>query len=108
MRLYAFVLALLLVGAQQSALVHEIGHGFGPATAATAAQAERGRSTGAADAANHCEKCFQFAHVAAALAGHIPAPARPVAVAESAHSVLAAAIAADAPQTRSRGPPVFL
>lgn len=125
--LSSFFLALLLVGAQHALLVHDIGHGLGQvpgaasrAVAAGTAQGARvagmvhagpsqgARRSGTADAGSYCEKCFQFANVAAALAGAVPLPAPLVAGVESARALLAAAIAADAPQTRSRGPPALL
>ena len=109
--LTSLLLALLVVGAQQSALVHEIGHGFGQDSAKTAVadSARPAPNGGTADTgAYYCQKCFQFAHVAGAVAGHPPAVLWLAAGAEPAVAILAAEIAADAPPSRSRGPPIVL
>jgi len=72
-RLVALVaLLLLVVGAQQAALVHAISHavGHGAAPAATQAQAAGSPDGGSATAdAAYCDKCFQFAHVSGASVG---------------------------------------
>jgi hypothetical protein len=113
--LSAFFLLLFMVGAQQSALVHEIGHGVGEAPsgnlAAGAAAADSGIEKARPDSSDtrtYCEKCFHFAHVAGAVAGHLPGALRLDSRGEQAQATLAAAVAADAPQSRSRGPPVIL
>lgn len=108
--LSSLLLALFLVGAQQSALVHEIGHGLGrDSTEAVVTvdgkQASLGEKSGVGD---YCQKCFQFAHVAGAVAGHLAAIVWQGAATESANANLVAAIAADAPLSRSRGPPSLL
>ncbi len=104
------LLALLVIGAQQSALVHEIGHGLGRASTTPFVLARGGDATrpGSADAGSYCEKCFQFAHVTGALTGHCPGLDGSGATAESAPFDGTAAISADAPQSRSRGPPIVL
>jgi hypothetical protein len=106
----ALLPALLVVIAQQAALVHEIGHGFGFASdgVAAAAQGSQDPGTGTTDRGSTCEKCFQFAHVAHAVSAIAPAfvllasclggvPGHPV-----------PEIAIDAPASRCRGPPSYL
>jgi len=108
------LLALVVVGAQQAALLHEIGHGFGHGAFATGAavtasdKAGGGQATSKEAASSYCEQCFQFAHVCGA--GFLS----PVTVAVIAARFLAervrevADLPADPPQSRSRGPPVLL
>jgi hypothetical protein len=108
--LSSLLLAFLVVAAQQSALVHEIGHGFGQDSARTAVATGGGQASnaGSTETGAYCEKCFQFAHVAGSIAGHLPALLWHAAVDELASATLVAAIAADAPPPRSRGPPSAL
>jgi hypothetical protein len=108
--LSSLLLAFLVVGAQQSALVHEIGHGLGQDSAKTAAadSSRQAPNTGTTDSGAYCQKCFQFAHVAGAITANFPATLSFSATAEPARANLVAAIAADAPQYRSRGPPIVL
>lgn len=104
------LLALLVIGAQQAALVHEIGHGIAHRSAsqlATAIVADRDDS-GTTERAAYCDKCFQFAHVSGAMTGSAPVPLSVLARGQSAQCQAAAEIAADAPPCRSRGPPIVL
>ncbi len=109
------LLALLVVFAQQAALMHAISHeGSRVMHGSVAAYADGGSQTsadapnGAPETNSFCDKCFQFAHVA----GYASAPAAVLPLlahaAETVHSGQAADLAAQAPQSRSRGPPVFL
>lgn len=110
------LLALLLVCAQQAALLHEIGHGTGHGATgplalargasafASAAAADRGGTKGEV----YCDQCFQFAHVCAAVFSCAPAFVALAAVNETAFGMQAADLPAEVPQTRSRGPPVVL
>lgn len=103
----SMLLFLLVLCAQQAALVHEIGHGLGAAAAdpvAAAAHADA-RDPGNAGGAAYCEKCFQFAHVTGALAAFAPGLAPDLTLGQSASSPSPALLAADAPLSRSRGPP---
>jgi hypothetical protein len=108
--LSSLLLAFLVVGAQQSALVHEIGHGLGQDSAKSAIADSSGKAPNSrtTDSGAFCQKCFQFAHVAGAVAAHFPALLFLAAAAEPAKTNLVAAIAADTPQHRSRGPPIVL
>jgi len=108
------LLALLVVGAQQAALVHEIGHGLehgAPASAAATAPhdaAGGGKAANKQAASSYCEQCFQFAHVCGA--GFLSSRTVGVIAARS-HAERAREVAdlpADPPQSRSRGPPVLL
>jgi hypothetical protein len=108
--LSVLAVALLVVCAQQAALVHEIGHGLGhgsvnPVAAATIADSQ---DPGAPDKGSYCEKCFQFAHVSSAAAGFSPLDFVIAGSNEPASDHPAAVLAADAPQSRSRGPPDVL
>ena len=106
----AFLLALLVVFAQQAALVHEIGHGFGhdSVTSAASASDPSSQDSGAPDKSNYCEKCFQFAHVTSAATAFAPNLFFSTPSSESASGDPAIEIAADAPALRSRGPPIIL
>jgi hypothetical protein len=108
--IFIVLLAVLLVCAQLAALLHEIGHGLrhdaGNPTVSTAAA--ESQDSGPASRGAYCDKCFQFAHVASAAAGILPAFFLVAATSEAAHRQPAAALAAEVPQTRSRGPPIVL
>jgi len=116
--LSTLLLALLVVCAQQAALVHEIGHGLphgsgavtsvaGTAVATSAAE-PRAPESGTTEGGSYCDKCFQFAHVSGAGFSSHPVAALLVAGTESARASPAADLAAEAPQSRSRGPPIVL
>jgi len=108
------LLALLVVGAQQSALLHEIGHGLAHGAPAAAVLATANDSAGAGGAASkeasssYCEKCFQFAHVCGAVFSSLVTVGFVAAHAQAVRSGEAADLAADPPPNRSRGPPVLL
>ena len=102
------LLAIFVVAAQQSALVHEIGHGLGQKAPAIAGALAQELTPAGADAGLYCQKCFQFAHVAGAVAAHAPAPLWLAAGNDVARANLSGAAPADTPQSRSRGPPVTL
>jgi hypothetical protein len=105
----SLVLSLLLVLAQQAALVHQIGHGLGHgAGGGPAVAAAQGSGSVPADNGDYCEKCFQYAHVTSAAPEAVLAALLPVAQDESAGSRAAAELAAEAPQFRSRDPPAVL
>jgi len=119
--LSTLLLALLVVGAQQAALVHEIGHGVGhgggiagsssaaaAADNAAGAQAARAADSGTTERGSYCDKCFQFAHVCGAGFSASAVLALLAAGAQLAHGRQIADLAADAPQSRSRGPPIVL
>jgi len=119
--LSTLLLALLVVAAQQAALVHEISHGIGSgagrALAVAAADtvatsidkaAARVADSGTTEGGSYCDKCFQFAHVCGAgfCSSAVLAFLEPGS--ESARGRQVADLAADAPQSRSRGPPIVL
>lgn len=107
-RFLLLLVAALLVCAQQAALVHSLGHAFGPRHApgsAPLAASQSPANGGADEGQGYCEKCFEFAHVVGISFGGPPAlaaaaPARHV-VAALRHAVPAAHFV----QFRSRGPP---
>jgi len=107
------LLGLLFICAQQAALLHEIGHGAGHGGPASARGAPVFALASAADAGGakneaYCDKCFQFAHICGAGVFCTPAFVALAPVTESALGAQAADLPAEAPQTRSRGPPVVL
>ena len=108
------LLSLLVVAAQQAALLHEIDHGFAhgaPLAGLFATANDRladGKTPGKEASSSYCEKCFQFAHVCGAV---FSSPVTVVFIAARAQAVRAgvvAELAADPPANRSRGPPVLL
>jgi len=108
------LLALLLLGAQQGALLHEIGHGFGnssvvavPFAAASAGGADFASHPAGTPDGSYCEKCFEFAHVCAAGLLVTPGVALVAPLVELVRAGEAAHLPADAPQSRSRGPPLL-
>ena len=103
----SLLLGLLVICAQQAALLHEIGHGTG-SSAASAKVSLAGNSTqesAPAEDRSYCDKCFQFAHVGGIVLASIPAF---LVLATSTIGIpgrVAVAGSADVPSPRSRGPP---
>jgi len=118
--LSSLLLALVVVGAQQAALVHEIGHGIGHGGALSlhttgagrsfvaGAQSARAPDSGTTESGSYCDKCFQFAHVSGAGFSAGPVLAHLAAATQSPDGRPIAELPADAPQSRSRGPPTTL
>jgi hypothetical protein len=108
--LSTLLLSLLVICAQQAALVHEMGHalGHGPEQAQTTIPGSGTQTPGTTEKGLYCDKCFQFAHVAGVAFAFSPAVFSLVADTESARDRAAADLAADAPPSRSRGPPIVL
>jgi len=108
--LSTLLLSLLVICAQQAALVHEMGHalGHGPERAEAMVPGSGTQDPGTTEKGLYCDKCFQFAHVAGAAFAFSPAVFSLVADTESARDRAAADLAADAPPSRSRGPPIVL
>ena len=105
----ALLLSLLLLGSQQAALAHMLGHAVAPAAAQSATEVAQGQDAehGAALVLSHvCTTCIAFA--GADLAP--PAPVLPVAFAANNPAAVAVAVA-PAPTLaflaafRSRAPP---
>jgi hypothetical protein len=98
---FSFALALLLVFAQQGAVLHELSHVYRTGTAHL--QNDKTPLDGKV-----CEACLAFAQVANPASGTpfvLPAIA---AVRQVSRDPEFSIIAADAPVARSRGPPVLL
>ena len=111
--LLSLQLALVVLG-QGAGLMHAVSHGAAPARTSASACADAAWHRGApslpdpADAAGSCEKCFAFAHLASA-AVHSSAPDMPVFVLREATAQAGVALRfAQAPVSRSRGPPTTL
>jgi hypothetical protein len=101
----SLLLPVLLLLAQQGAVLHELGHFAADVEQAQARgkQPDPQRLPGAP-----CEKCVVFAHFAGAVAPAIPAIFIPqLAFALFGH-VVAAQRSSDSPSARSRGPPSSL
>lgn len=99
--LLKFLLPLLLLFAQQEALVHELSH----AGEALAQIQSPGKQVPQSKA---CEKCVVFAHIASAVHSDAPQLVTPSLSYDHPQQVQVASIAADIPSPRSRGPPLFL
>lgn len=107
--LLALLLSLLLLGGQQAALAHMLGHAVAPAAAQTASEVAQGEDTehGAVLALSHvCTTCIAFA------AADLAPPAPVLSLAIAAESIAAPAVAvAPAPTLaflaafHSRAPP---
>lgn len=108
------LMALLVVGAQQAALLHEIDHGLAhgaPAAGLFAAKNDipaTGKTASKETASSYCEKCFQFAHVCGAVFSSPVTVGFVAAHAQAVRGSEAADLASDPPPNRSRGPPVLL
>jgi len=106
------LVSFLVLAAQQAALVHAIGHGTvhgNPKVgASTLASTDREPTQSPQDSPAGCDKCFQFAHVAGAMAPALPQlllklPELDAPLAAQASLPVAVLLAA-----RSRGPPTPL
>lgn len=108
--LSTLLLVLLVVCAQQAALVHEIGHGVGQGSGKPVAARDIAGSQdpGTTDKGSYCDKCFQFAHVSGATSGPAQTFVFDTAADDPAHGHQPAELAAEAPVSRSRGPPIVL
>jgi hypothetical protein len=124
--LSTLLLSLLVLSAQQGSLAHAIAHGLVPmapgeagssgaaapaaVTAATAADTWAG-ANGKPDGQKsdaYCGTCFQFTHIAWAAAASLPQFKWLGARFAPALARGRAAICAQAPQRRNRGPPITL
>lgn len=96
----ALVLPLLLLFAQQGALLHELSHYTVGEPGTTDKQSQRGEA---------CDLCLAFAQVDAAAVPHDAVPPLLADLSfERATAPRVAARAADLPSLRNRGPPLFL
>ena len=94
-------LALLLVFAQQGAILHELGHVY-----RTSAPALRNYAT--LPHGKMCETCLAFAQAANPASGTLLVPRIVAAVRHVSPDPEYSIIAAGAPAPRSRGPPILL
>jgi hypothetical protein len=107
----AFLLPVLLLLAQQGAVLHEFSHLYGnPAPAGFQSAFERASNGGEQKRlpASACEKCLVYAHLAGAVSPHIPVISQPLLTFDFAQQLAAAQRGIDIPTARSRGPPVIL
>lgn len=99
--LLKFLLPLLLLFAQQEALVHELSH-YGQAL-------EQAESPGKqSPESKACEKCVVFANIAGAVHSDVTRLPVPDLAYDHPPQLQVASFAAQTPSPRSRGPPVFL
>jgi hypothetical protein len=111
MRRAALFLSLLflLLAAQTTGLVHEIGHGLaGGEVARSLAAAGRAQAGRSIPQAAPCDKCFQYAQIAGLTTASVVAFAAPDSDVESARAATFAWLPAVAPTSRSRDPPAVL
>ncbi len=102
-------LVFLLLAAQTTGLVHEIGHGLAGGEAAhSVAAADRAHAGRSIPQTAPCDKCFQYAQIAGLTTASVIAFAAPDAGVESARATAFAWLPAVAPTSRSRDPPVIL
>lgn len=99
--LLRFLLPLLLLFAQQQALVHELSH-YGKALEQAQSQHKQ------LPESKSCEKCLVFAHIAGAVHSEAPQLLTPKFAYDHPQHLQVASIAAEIVSPRSRGPPVFL
>ncbi len=99
--LLRILLPLLLLFAQQQALVHELSH---YSKALEQAQSQHKQLP----ESKSCEKCVVFAHIAGAVHSEAPQLFTPKFTYELPQYLQVASIATDNVSPRSRGPPVFL
>ena len=99
--LLRFLLPLLLLFAQQEALVHELGH-VGEALAQLQSPGKQVPDS------KPCDKCIVFAHIAGAVRSEAPQPPALNLAYANPQPVQVASTAAEVPSPRSRGPPAFL
>ncbi len=111
MRRAALFLSLLflLLAAQTTGLVHEIGHGLaGGEVARSLAAAGRDQAGRSIPQAAPCDKCFQYAQIAGLTTASVIAFVAPDSDVESARAATFAWLPAVAPTSRSRDPPAVL
>ena len=111
MRRAALFLSLifLLLAAQTTGLVHEIGHGLaGREVARSVAAAGRTQAGRSIPQPAPCDKCFQYAQIAGLTTASVIAFAAPDSGVESARAATLAWLPAVAPTSRSRDPPPVL
>ena len=101
----SFLLPILLLLAQQGAVVHELGH--------FAADTQRAQERNRLPDPRHlpgttCEKCVVFAHLSGAVAPHIPSIDAPLLTHALSGRSTVGQRSADTPSARSRGPPSYL
>jgi hypothetical protein len=98
---FVFALALLLVFAQQGALLHELSHVYRTGTAELNNEATVPDGT-------LCATCLAFAQAANPASGALIVPPVVAAVRHVSPNPEFSIIAASAPAPRSRGPPILL
>jgi len=110
--LLSLLTALVLFG-QSAGLLHALSHGTGARSgpAPSLGAERRGADASAvsadpADAAGSCDKCFAFAHLASTAPLGLGAAAAVEPTFDASPATPRALLLADAPVSRSRGPPV--
>jgi hypothetical protein len=107
----AFLLPVLLLLAQQGAVLHEFSHLYGnPAPAGFQSAFEQTGNGGEQKQlpASACEKCLVYAHLAGAVSPHVPVVSPSLLAFDFSQQLAAAQRGIDIPTARNRGPPVIL
>jgi hypothetical protein len=100
--LLPFLLPILLLCAQQGAVMHELEH----FAADTQRVQSRNQQPGQQPAPGiPCEKCVVFAHLSGAVAPHVPVFIAPLLAYALLERAIVAQRSTDTPAARSRGPP---
>lgn len=104
--------SILLLLAQQAAVLHEIGHWNSDfARGGVQAQAQvqpQGQGKQQQIPGTACEKCVVFAHFAGAVSPDFPEFTQPPLAYDFARQEAASQRSTDSPTARSRGPPILL
>lgn len=104
---FSFLLPILLVLAQQGAILHELGHSRSAAIlAALRVQANTQNQNQPPGAP--CETCLVYAQLAGAITPHVPAFVAPHLAYDFWQQAEVAQRGTDIPSARSRGPPILL
>jgi hypothetical protein len=97
----AVLLPVLLLVAQQNAMLHELGHAAG--SPARTQRQDKQIPPGTA-----CDKCVVFAHLSGAVAPDAPALKQPLLAYEAVSRRTVSLASTEVPTARSRGPPSIL
>jgi hypothetical protein len=103
----ALLLPVLLVLAQQGAVLHELSH-YWAGSPDIGFQATGPGQDQKQNPTTPCEKCLVFAHFAGAISQDVVPLAQPLLAFDFTQRVAAAQRGADVPTARSRGPPSVL
>ncbi len=104
---FSFLLPILLVLAQQGAILHELGH-YRSAAILAARQGQANSQDQDQPPGARCETCLLYAELAGAATPHFPAFIAPHLAYDFWQQAEVAQRSTDIPLARSRGPPILL